>query len=317
MLTFVVDGFYKTMSSLVYRAIRDTGELILYEPLAPRDNYQVSDYHPLHGFDVWDSYKDPRFAPYFSEYKRVHQVIQKRIGGDNTPVKLRDAREFFNFIHSIPVNVSLQTNNCHFILKELSDEYSADIVYLIRNPLEVWLSFVLGVPADIDRFVREWCEHKLRAKVVYRMLRFLHAHKTNAICNSMIRLLLFKVQPKNPRVKNSYFLERRYRILKRNFELPDISDYLDMFLVVYVLSSYHGYVNAHDSSGVVLYYEDIVRDPKNVVRILRSRGIPVSGKVLDSVNPSYRYVDAKGMGIIEDRIEKLGLWDEYSEFSKW
>ncbi len=314
MLKFVVDGYYKTMSSLMYKAIRNTGELVLYEPLCIYKTQQSKQskqnpYSPLHGIII-DCWQDERIKSYYSTYKQIHKRCWERMQKSDIPMKMEEVREFFDFIHALPFQCSVQTNNCHFLLDKIAKDYNAKIIFLLRNPVDIWLYHILDCPVDLWGYIKKWKDKRSFRFIVAKLL---NKYK-NTLAKSLVRWVLLNFIPRYKNNINPYAVVTRYKRIKQHFPTPEPSDILDIFLIAYTYSNYYGYINAKKANGLVVYYEDLIKNPMEVWRSLQDFGIPVDKTIFNKTSPKYSYRDEKAYEEIIERVRQLNLYKMFKKF---
>jgi hypothetical protein len=291
MIEFVLNGYYRSGTTVLYRAIRATGYTILYEPLAPVLLKEAIEKHwinsRLHGASVGTEYMN-ELKDHLDKLQELHMAVKLRIGGDNTPLELYpEVAAFFDYLHDLDMKLAAQPNNCHFILKAMKKRYGCETWHIVRNPIDTWIAMVLEPPIGGAKGVKE------------RMRAVLYEGRTTPFARVYLQMYN----------KNAFFLNETAAILRQRYKIRGKTQF-DKFLHVWTYCNYE----ACKQADHVLYYEQIVKNPKFWYEKLTRERLPLSWRVMSKLSPDRITRDEKMREIVVKKLAEFNLLSMVNEF---
>lgn len=301
-IEFVFNGYYRSGTTVMYKIIRESNSrsnfetLTFCEPLHPLLFNEINNNNAkiLHGFDPWDAYRTQYFKNIEEAYKLYHTKLRKKYGEDIIPFDLNEVKPLFNLLHQLNIDVILQPNRCHFILKHIAKKYDCKFIHIIRNPIDCWIGQTLEPLARrIGRY-----------KLIYNIRKLFIG-----------RFVLTSYLPTRSWIKG-FYINSNYNIIQNIFKFEiNTQDILDKMLVVWTYCNYHAFKQAEEcDKGMVVYYEQVTKEPEKWFKIMSDfSGVNFDLKYAKILKPRITK-DEKLRKHFVERLERLGLIDMVNEF---
>ena len=171
--------------------------------------------------------------------------------------------EYLKPIHDLNRDVILQPNRMHFTIGFVAEAFKCGWMHIIRNPFDTWIDFF---PPHLQKDEKA--------------LKGLHPKWDYGA--------MFYIQP-------------TYKVLSEKFGIETHeSDWVGKFVMCYCLCNYAAYEQLRRyKNGVIIYYEDLVRNPRIIFRLIRINfGVNADDKYAGIIN-------AKHVGKAPDWVKKM------------
>ncbi len=285
MIKFILNGFQRSGTTLMWKLMKrsNPGMIHLYEPfqetVAEVEKFEDKVIR-IHGDKVW---KDYSYLPpsVLEKLKQKRRELKSKVNVNNLnfsyfyPTDIKEVSDYLDLINGIDKPVTLQLNRGALILPELSEKYKCSYAHIIRNPYDVWISFMKPLTSDGWR--------------------------------SFARKHVFM------RTYGYYWdLDNIYNFLKRyDDSVPEIKkgDYVGKFVVNWSYINYYA-IKKLDNRGIAFWVEDL--NEENLKKLEQHSGIKFD---LSTVKYSReRLMHSNKLDLrskvkeqIEGKVEELGL----------
>ncbi len=283
-ITAIINGYYRSGTTLLWNIARENfpGHLCCYEPLHPKLSQLLEE--AKHRTTPWPGHDLPVFAPYFELPPDVLQrLIARHPNTGWHGIRSEQALfAYFDILHNLPRPVILQPNRLHFFLRPSGRHYHCRIVHIIRHPASVYTSLLRA------SFARNLAQ-KIKEQFVRRLDPFGVTREYLWIVKNADRL----------------WPARPGRLARLGTSLSPFAK----FVVVWTLSNYHALEQLQEGDGLVLLYEEFLRQPQKTTTIMLNHlgakqfRIPA---IEQEKSPDHTVLRA-----IVDKIRQLGLTEKF------
>jgi len=243
MISLVFNGYYRSGTTIMWWIMRESNPNMLhvYEPLSPDVSLDVPG--NLHGVGIGKAIvEEYRRLPKLDEFRKIREKTNLTL-----PFELDQVKGVMDFLHDLDLPVIVQPNNFHFVLKDISRKYGCKVIHIIRNPVDTWIASTCLDPATT---------HLLTPKtMIFHKLAWVGLRTTPRISLSILAM---------SRINKGYYLEEEFELIRNRFKCKNlVKDFLDKRLIVWAVCNYMAWRQVRASKhGMIVYYEDIVRDPE-------------------------------------------------------
>jgi phage pi2 protein 07 len=267
--------------------------LHIYEPLTPDLlNLWNRSFSELHGLPIWVDYHHHEFEKIKHNWIHRWRELQSKYEWDVLPRDVDEVKPLFDLLLSLNMDVTIQPNRCHLILRDLAKEYDCKFIHIIRNPVDTWLAHTVE-PKDQSTLKR-----------IVKSILFFQRDK----------LFITKLFARRESIGNSYYLNSVYDLVSRYFDCNYAEDYLDKLLTVWTVLNYEAWKQAKNR-GMVVYYERVVRNPKFwFEKMEKFSGVKFDQKYADELSPRFITTSNELRETFVDRLDELGLLDMVNDF---
>jgi len=298
MIKLIFNGYYKSGSTRMWWIMKRSNSKMLhiYEPLLPEWLEQKNDrVSYLHRLPIWEDYHRPEFKRIENEWIKHFKDLKNKYEWDVLPRDVEEVAPLFDLLHNLEVPVVIQPNRCHLILDSLASRYNCKFVHIIRNPIDTWIAHTIEPTYDHPSFSN--IIKKYIKKVIFSM-------RTNAIGRDII----INKMAKRHTIGKSYYLDSVYKLISSYFGYYKADDYLDKMLIVWSYTNYEAWKQAKKGKGMIVYYEEIVRNPEIwFEKMERFTGIKFNKNYAKELSPKFITISYRLKEDIIERLERLGL----------
>ncbi len=307
MIKLIFNGYYRSGTTMMYKILKGSNSDMscFYEPLHPNLFNEITKNiaTTLHKFYPWDSYKTTNFKLIKEKYKFYHNGL-KKTGSDIIPTNFQEIQPLFDLLHNLENDAILQPNRCHFVLKDIVNDYNCKFIHIIRNPINTWLSQTVTPPI----------KNRIRLKKRYALA-------TNILGKYGKNYFLTKYLSKNKDVGEYFFGNSNYELIARKFNRQDNEkNQLSKMLTVWTYFNYHAFIQADNINGMIVFYEDIVLNPEKWLKKMSDfSGVKFDKKCSSEIFPQIDYDERLRQDFIK-KLEELDLISMVKEFyppEKW
>ena len=143
----ICNGYFRSGTSIVWKILRESNPdcLVFYEPCHERLFIQLERFNngrktdSLHRMSLWDEYF--KKEGFIDSLRFTHPNV-----GSPFPESARDLLEYVKVFDALQEDTVLQVNRWHFYLGDLSKHFSASVMHIIRNPVDIFESFHSNYP---------------------------------------------------------------------------------------------------------------------------------------------------------------------------
>ena len=294
-IRIIVNGYFRSGTTYLWHLMKRAmeNEHCYYEPLNDhlalyvRHEMLNKKAHPVHGIRLWEEYVklDPAML---DKLLKNHPSTTK--DGISSEVALGDFLDIFDQIDS---PVLLQTNRLHFFLQYAFERYSAKVVHVVRDPIDVYLSM-----QETYRYNRSSAKRLLKMAVAHWGFR------------------------------GAFDIERDYDWIRRRVGFPPAEldswrllltrqriDSFRKFCLVWTISNLVAVRTTERVGGYILPYEKLVKEPAETVLDL-SRYLGIALPTPDEKHHAQRRkVRSSMIRRARDAVRYLQIEDEYQELT--
>ncbi len=245
-INIVVNGYYRSGTTFIWNYLKEElvrrGYFCFYEPLNPGlanlilKEQKEKKINKLHGSFL------------FEDYLKLNEEILYNIFINNPhynngfyPRNYLEVEYYLNLFDKIEKEVFLQVNRLHFYLDIIFKKFTKNVIHIIRNPLDVWISIKKAFEVrDFDTILR-----KILIKIT-KPYRLQYAFNIKNDFNWIYEKLGYPVN------YDSFYIKR----LLGNFSA------FEMFIVVWIITNYYAIKSIVKNNGLILVYEKIVDNPE-------------------------------------------------------
>lgn len=284
MIRAIFNGYWRSGTTLSWNIARESNPelLVFYEPFNRKLpvyllRYGPKGVSPLHGIALWNDYYKSGIV---EEVGIFHSNLDSVF-----PERWLDAKLYLQLFHNLPEDCVLKTNRAHFILDRIKKEFSARVVHIVRNPIDVYNSIIKYRSINKKISIIEKMAH-----LSYRIFR---------------REFFFETAP-------------CFMWIRKHFGYPSVWDYkfkithsrdlLGKFAVCWTVSNYFALKAAGDC---FFKYEDLLMYPDRVRKKVEDcTGIKFNTDKMDIKIAEKRY-NKKVHNKFLTKIEEYGLIREF------
>jgi len=166
----VVDGYYRSGTTAVQKALERAGNIVIHEPHTPDLINMLNRYspHPVHGYDVAQGYA--------SLEPEVRRKLLRAWYKHRTPLAWRweQVKALLDPLHESKIPLIVKSTQLSLFLDEIRDEYGCYCVHLVRNVYDtVW--------AHAEIFPESF------ARVVFRVAEFDQMFYVDSVHRILVR----------------------------------------------------------------------------------------------------------------------------------
>ena len=316
MIKLVLNGYYRSGTTILWWAMkRSNPEMLhLFEPLSPaleEDDLSLRS-HKLHGAPVGTEYNRKEFDQvknnFFKRRSRLLEIYKHRLKKsskvdiDVLPTNLEEVAPLFDLLNGLEIPVIVQPNNCHFILRDISERYGCKFIHIIRNPIDTWLA------STVDKSARKGVRKRFLPFLPALWLAEKLVKKSKLALDTLARIYM---------VNRSFFLEPDFELVTQYFDYDRnlVKDYLDKRLVVWAFCNYEAWKQAEDcKDGMIIYYEQLVKNPEYWFEKMEEfGGVRFSKEYAKEIKPYITHSE-KLKDLLIDRLEQLEIFDMVRKF---
>jgi hypothetical protein len=139
-IKFIFNGYFRSGTTLIWEILKKSNpdKTVFYEPLHPhlfdeiaKNKHSKDD---LHNKILWDEYLNLSNDD-FKNLKNNHFK-------NNFLNDYKKINKYLNVYDNMSEDIILQTNRLHLYLGNISQDYNLNVIYIIRNPLDVYKSLL-------------------------------------------------------------------------------------------------------------------------------------------------------------------------------
>ena len=307
MIKLIFNGYYRSGTTMMYKILKNSNHGIdcFYEPLHPSLFREITKNvaTSLHKFYPWDTYNTPCFNSVKETYKFYHGKL-KNTGDDIIPLDFKEIKRLFDIFHNLKNDVILQPNRCHFVLKDIAQTYNCKLIHIIRNPVNTWISQTITPPVKN----RIWLKRK------YQLMN-------NILGKHGKRYFLTNYLPRNKNIGKFFFGDANYKLVAEKFNRPvSEKNQLNKMLTNWTYFNYHAFTQVNSANGMIVFYEDIVLDPKQwLQKMSEFSNVNFDQSFIKEIKPKISS-DEHIKQVFIKKLKKLKLMNMVNAFyppSKW
>lgn len=244
-MVLIVNGFFRSGTTLLWRMFRTESQSSFYEPLHPKviealscatDSSLV---HDTHGVELWDEYSS-------LDKGTRSKLVELAKNCKNSGMHYSDSSiEFLVALSRTKDVVVLQPNRASLVLDGLQSQIDAKIVHIIRRPEPVWESMI------------EMASGSVRLGKVRKKLHGLLFIRSFGMVSSIFAV---------GQIQNVSGIKLYLRVLR--FLFSNSGARLE-FLRVWIVVNYQAVMTVEKYDGLVLSLEKLVSD-KSELRKLKA-----------------------------------------------
>lgn len=291
-IKLVVNGYFRSGTTFVWdfmkEALREEGYLSLYEPLNPdmailinkeRDNR----INVLHDRFVYKEYLE-------IDERTLARLLRNNPNANGFGIE-NDAAliAYLDIFHGMERKLFLQPNRLHFHLDLLFERYGANVVHVIRHPLDVYLSIAKGAYVLVES----------------RFKRALHA-----LARPFLLVRSFEIEKQYRWINYKAGYPAGYRDSIR-LRLLNRFDAFEKFVVVWTVSNYCALKSIQAHGGMLLVYEQLLGDPERALQRLNGYTGTEVREIPAVRRDNFYKFDAKMLEKFHQTVAKYSLGREF------
>jgi len=280
MITLVINSYYRQGSTVVFKMLElsNPHSIVLCEPLHPNL------------FDILKRVKVgerdhlhgmPIWDHYFKIPYEYFIKLQEAHRDFTNVFEFKEVKQYLDILHSIPQEVMFKSTRLHFVLHDVARHYGCKTIHIVRNPANTWMDFLhISIKRNEKLFWKITLSRKMWNEI-----------------------------------GNAFFLGSNYDAIKKRFNLHDVKNNFERFMITWTYCNYYGMKNA----DFILVYEVLLLKRSYYLKDINN----VVGRIV--FKPEYSYLPNKIIALeypnrrsvlnvlFSQKLEDLGLYKMY----KW